>query len=45
LKDKNDVTTNIKNESEPDFDDLDNDAFNLILGADYDTANNNINVN
>jgi hypothetical protein len=45
LEDKNDVTTNTENESEPDFDNSDNDAFDLILGADYDAADDNINVN
>jgi hypothetical protein len=45
LEDKNDVTTNTENESEPDFDNSDNDAFDPILGADYDAADDNINVN
>ena len=44
LKDDNDVTTDTKNESEPDFDDSDDDTFDPILGADYDAADNNIDV-
>jgi hypothetical protein len=44
LEDENDVITNTENESEPDFDDSDNDAFDLILGADYDIADDNIDV-
>jgi hypothetical protein len=45
FKDKNNVTTNTNNESKPDFDSSDNDAFDLILGGDYDAANNNMEVN
>ena len=44
LEDDNDVTTDTENESEPDFDDSDDDAFDPILGADYDTIDNNINI-
>ena len=44
LEDDNDVTTNTENESEPDFDDSDDDALDPILSADYDTADNNIDV-
>lgn len=44
LKDENDVTTDTKNESEPDFDDPDDDTFNLILSTDYNTTDNNTNV-
>jgi hypothetical protein len=44
LKDKNNVITNTENKSEPDFDNSDNDAFDLILSTNYDTADNNIDV-
>jgi hypothetical protein len=44
LEDENDVITNTENESEPDFDDSDNDAFDPILGADYDIADDNMDV-
>jgi hypothetical protein len=45
FKDKNDVTTDTSNDSEPDFDSLDDDAFDLILSADFDLADDFINVN
>ena len=45
LKNDNYVTTKTKNESEPDFDDSDDDAFDLILNTDYNTVDNNIDVN
>ena len=45
LKDNNDGIINTKNESEPDFDDSDDDAFDLILNTDYNTVDNNIDVN
>jgi hypothetical protein len=37
-EDENDVTTDTSNDSEPDFDSLDADAFDPILRADFDTA-------
>jgi hypothetical protein len=44
LEDDNDVTTDTENESEPDFDDSDDDAFDPILGADYNAADDNMGV-
>jgi hypothetical protein len=45
FEDKNDVTTDTNNESKPDFDSSDNDAFDPILGGDYDAADDNMEVN
>jgi hypothetical protein len=45
FEDENDVTTDTDNESEPDFDSLDDDAFDLILGGDYDAVDDNMEVN
>ena len=44
LEDENNVTTDTDNDSEPDFDDSDNDVFDPILGADYDAADDNMDV-
>jgi hypothetical protein len=45
FEDKDDVITNISVNSEPDFDSSDDDEFDPILGADYDAANDFIDVN
>jgi hypothetical protein len=44
FKDENDVTTDTSNDSEPDFDSSDDDAFDLILGADFDLADDFMDV-
>ena len=44
FKDENDITTDISNDSEPDFDDSEGDEFDPILGADYNTVDDNIDV-
>jgi hypothetical protein len=44
FKDKNNVTTDTSNDSEPDFDSLDDNAFDLILGADFDPADDFMDV-
>jgi hypothetical protein len=38
LEDKRDVTIDLSNNSEPDFDASDDDAFDPILGEDYEAA-------
>ena len=43
-EDENDVTTDINNKSEPDFDSSDDNEFELILGGDYEAADDNIDV-
>jgi hypothetical protein len=45
FEDENDVTTDTSNNSEPDFNSLDNDAFDSILGADFDPADDFMDVN
>jgi hypothetical protein len=45
FKNKNNVITNINNKSEPDFDFLNNNTFDLILSNDYDVTDDNIKVN
>jgi hypothetical protein len=45
FKNKDNVITNTSIDLEPDFDFLDNNKFDLILGADYDVTNNFIDVN
>jgi hypothetical protein len=45
FEDENNITTNTDNESKPDFDSSDNDAFDPILGGDYDAADDNMEVN
>jgi hypothetical protein len=44
LEDKNDVTTDRDIDSEPDFDDLNDDVFDPIFGADYDIADDYMDV-
>jgi hypothetical protein len=44
LEDERDVTTYLSNYSEPDFDASDDDAFDLILGEDYEAADDSIDV-
>jgi hypothetical protein len=44
FKDKNDITTDTDNESEPDFDSSDNDEFDPILGGDYNATDDNMEV-
>jgi hypothetical protein len=44
LEDKNTVTTDTDNDSEPDFNELDDNKFNPIIGADYDAADDNMDV-
>jgi hypothetical protein len=44
LEDENAVTTNTDNDSKPDFDESDNDEFDPIISADYNAANNNMDV-
>jgi hypothetical protein len=44
LEDENDVTTDTEYDSEPDFDDSDNDVFDPILGADYEAADDNMDL-
>ena len=44
FEDENDITTDISNDSEPDFNDSDNDKFDLILSADYKAIDDNINI-
>jgi hypothetical protein len=45
LEDEHDVTTDSSNNSEPDFDASDNDAFDPILGGDYEAADDFMDVN
>lgn len=45
FKDKDNIITNISNDSELDFDSLDNNEFDLILSNDYNIIDNNIKVN
>jgi hypothetical protein len=45
FKDKDNIITNTSVDLEPDFDSLDDNKFNLILGADYDAADDFIDVN
>jgi hypothetical protein len=45
FEDEYDVTTDTSNDSEPNFDDSEDNEFDPILGADYDAIDNNINVN
>ena len=45
LEDKNDITTDTNNNSEPDFDSLDDNKFDPILGGDYEAADDNIDIN
>ena len=44
FEDENNVTTNTGNDSEPDFDHSNDNEFDPILGTDYNTADNNIEV-
>jgi hypothetical protein len=44
LEDENDITTDTDYDSEPDFDSSDEDAFDPILGGDYDAADDFIDV-
>ena len=44
FEDKNDIITNTDNKSEADFDSSDNNEFNLILSRDYNTTDNNIEI-
>ena len=38
FKNEDDITTDTSNDSEPDFDSSDDDEFDLILGADFNVA-------
>jgi hypothetical protein len=44
FEDENDITTDTSNDSEPDFDSLDDDVFDPILGADFDPADDFMDV-
>jgi hypothetical protein len=44
FEDKNDVTTNTDDDSEPDFDSSDDNEFDPILSGDYKARDNNIEV-
>ena len=44
FEDENNITTDINNNSEPDFDSSDDDDFDPILGGDYDTTDDNMEV-
>jgi hypothetical protein len=44
FEDLNNITTNTDYNSEPNFDSLDNNAFDPILSGDYNTKDNFINV-
>jgi hypothetical protein len=44
FEDEYDVTTDTSNDFEPNFDDSEGDEFDLILGADYDAVDDNIDV-
>jgi hypothetical protein len=45
FEDENNVITDTDNESEPDFDSLGDNEFDLILSGDYDAIDDNIEVN
>jgi hypothetical protein len=45
LENEHDVTTDSSNNSQPDFDASDDDAFDAILGGDYEAADDFMNVN
>ena len=38
FENEDDITTDTSNDSEPDFDSSDDDEFDLILGADFNVA-------
>ena len=44
FEDENNVTTDIDDDSEPDFDSSDDDKFDPILGGDYEARDDNIEV-
>ena len=44
LEDKADIITNTSDDSEPDFDSSDNNEFDLIQGTNYNTRDDNIDV-
>ena len=44
FENKNNITTNTDNESEADFDSSDDNEFDPILGGDYNTADDNMEV-
>ena len=44
LEDKNNITTDTNNNSEPDFDSSDDDKFDPILSSDYEAADNNMDI-
>ena len=44
FEDENDITTDTDNKSEADFDSLDDDEFDPILGGDYNAADDNMEV-
>ena len=44
LEDENNITTESSNDSEPDFDSSDDDEFDPILRGDYNTTDNNIDI-
>jgi hypothetical protein len=41
---KGDITVNLSDDSEPNFDDLDDNVFDLIIRGDYNVQDNFINV-
>jgi hypothetical protein len=41
---KSDIITNLSDDFKPNFDDLDNNVFNLIIRGDYNVQDNFINV-
>ena len=43
-EDEGDVTTDTDNETEPDFDSSDDDAFDSLLSRDFDEADDNMDV-
>ncbi len=44
FEDENNVTTDTDNKSEPDFNDSEDDAFDPILGADYEAIDDFMDV-
>jgi hypothetical protein len=42
---KGGITTDLSDDSEPNFDDLDDNVFDPIIGGDYNVQDNFINVN
>jgi hypothetical protein len=44
FKDKYNVMTDISNDSEPNFNDSEDNEFNLILSADYNAVDDNMDI-